>query len=165
MGCFLTFFVMLFSYLAQKQLIVRPTVVPCACCRPPLFVLTAVLLLRLPCPELPATGCGVVQWIGCGGYYRTFCFLSRTSLLFLFRGNSAVHRDVIKEVYANERGVRNRCCCVNRRLGAGASENDAEMKYYNRVSRARGRRLLRRQQETGSSSSMIHTDKMLFALQ
>ena len=163
-GCSSTFFVILFSFLAQKQLIARTTVVPCTSCRPPLLVFTAALSLCLPCPEQPATGCRVVPSIGCGGYYRSFCFSSRTSSLSFWRElRSSSRRD---KGGFRQRGVRNtRCCCVNRRLGAGASESDAEMKYYNRVLRARGRRLLRRQQETGSSSSIIHTDTMLFVLQ
>ena len=85
-GCFSTCFVILFFYSAQKQLIARTTVSPSTSCRPPLLVFTVVLLLCLPSPELPGTGCGVVPRIGCGGYHRSFRFSSRTSSLFFFQG-------------------------------------------------------------------------------
>ena len=168
MGCFLTRFVMLFSYMAQNQLIARTTVSPSTSCRPTLLVFAAVLLLCLPSPELPGTGCGVVRRTGCGGGYNiSFRFLSRTSSLFLLQGNnSAVHRDVITDVYTN----------VVYAVGFAASTDalaqahprvlhDAEVKDYNRVLRARGRRLFKRQRETSSSASMIRTDTMVFTLQ
>ena len=85
---------------------------------------------------------------------------------FFLTRNFAVHREVIAEVYAN----------VVYAMGFAASTDalaqphprlfhDAEVKYYNRVLRARGRRLFKRQRETGSSASMIPTVTSKFNLQ
>ena len=83
----------------------------------------------------------------------------------LLTRKSAVHRDVISDVHAN----------VVYAMGFAASTDtlaqehprmfhDAEVIYYNRILRARDRRVVKQRRETGSSASMIRTDTMVFVL-
>ena len=100
------------------------------------------------------------------GVSSQFPFFVQDLFPFFLSRNSAVDRDVVAEVYAN----------VVYAMGFAASTDalaqahprmfhDAEVKYYNRILRSRGRRLFQRQRETDSSASMICTDTMVFTLQ
>ena len=80
-GCFSAWAVMPFSDWAQKQLIARTIVSPSTSCRSPLLVFT-VVLLYLPSPELPDTGCEIVPKMECWGTIATSVF--RPDLLPLF---------------------------------------------------------------------------------
>ena len=88
-----------------------------------------------------------------------FPFFVQDPFPFFLGRTSAVHRHVISEVKAN----------VLYAIGFAASTDalaqayptmfhDAEVIYYNRMLRARGWCLVKRQRETGSSTSMIRTD-------
>ena len=87
-------------------------------------------------------------------------------LPFLLTRISAVHRDVISEVYANVVYATGSAASTDALVKAYPTMfHDAEVVYYNRTWRARGRRLVKRQRKTGLSASMIRTDTMVFVLQ
>ena len=95
------------------------------------------------------------------------CRSKRTDLFpFFLTRDSAVHRDVIGEGYANVVYAMGFAAFNDALAPAHPSMfHDAEVEYYNRISRARNRRLVERQRKTGSSASMIRTNTMVYVLQ